>query len=151
MAGRVRAPVTAEEIAGREGVITAQDLVRLLRPGAIGSRVYECTKVELKVFIDGARVDWPVDTLIITRAPREKRDNLLKDLPLFLHPLVVEIRKSRPTQKNMYAAWLALGKLWAHEIERADFLDCMDVTVPIAHRNSIWIVTKRATGGEDGW
>ena len=171
---RVRAPVTAAEIRRFAGIIWAQDLLRTLRPNAIASRVRECTRMELKVFIDGVRTDWPMDTLIFTQAKPDVQQRLLQDIPLFLQRLVtrnvrsVPIPQTRtmsdptrealaaagkenvaPPQSNMYAVWLALGKLRAEEIDKAEFLDCMDTSVPVLMRNAIWITTKRGVG--DGW
>ena len=166
---RVRAPVTAAEIRRLAGIVTAQDLLRTLRPNAIASRVRECTRMELKVFIDGVRTDWPMDTLFFTRASEEVQQRLLSDVPLFLQRLVKRSTRSSPTdsnpfaedrpaagregvappQANMYAVWLALGKLRAEEIDKAEFLDCMDMSVPVLMRNAIWITTKRGVG--DGW
>ena len=162
---RVRAPVTAAEIRRLAGIVTAQDLLRTLRPNAIASRVRECTRMELKVFIDGVRTDWPMDTLFFTRAEPDVQQRLLDGVPLFLQRLVLsrsrvgsmnrddEAARERegiaPPQSNMYAVWLALGKLRAEEIDKAEFLDCMDMSVPVLMRNAIWITTKRGVG--DGW
>ena len=159
LARRIRAPVTAEEISGREGMLTGRDILRLLRPNAVASRVHECGGTELKVFVDGVRADWPMDTVALLLSSQRGADLLLSDLPPTLRKLVARrqpddaqglmraLRESWNTQSNLYAVWLALGRVRAREIERAEFVSCTDSSVPIAARNSIWIVTKRETSG----
>ena len=133
-AKRIRAPVTAAEIDGLEGMLTAQDILRLLRPGALRSFWPKCQDVEIKVFIDGVRRDWAMDGV------GHKRRKLIADLPLNLQLMVGKL-------PNLLAALIALQRLRAHEIERAEFFDCMDMSVPISRRNSIWIVTRRESTG----
>ena len=168
-AQRVRAPVGAAEIRNTSGMISGGDILRVLRPNAIASRVAECGDIDLKVFINGVREDRPSDTLVLipqenASGERERVGALIAELPVPLQSLVglptglgspvgeeiSQYRLGTHKQANLYAAWLALKRVRAQQIERAAFLSCTDHTIPGRMRNAIWIVLKPGRA-EDGW
>ena len=169
---KYRAPVMAAEIAAAEGMISAQDIFRMLRPNAIGARVPQCSSEPLKVYIDGVRRDVPLDTMALihrrgTLFERQRIARLLSDIPVHLKKLIFaprpaddsngaglaeaeRLRASTKTQSNLYAVWLTLGRIPAAEIVSVEMRDCADTRVPPHARNSIWITTKRGIQ-EEGW
>ena len=117
------ATLTDEEMGDWKDIVTAADAIRIFRPFALGLRTQECEQFgyRWKVFVDSAQLDFSVDSF-----PQ-------KELPLWMQKV-----------SGLGPAWSVLRRVKRREIESIEIRPCTDRGLPLRHRHSIWITTKRA-------